>query len=327
MKRLHTTGIAALCFCLLLCACNPQAPVPATDSAVSSAQNSTAAEFIESTTKEQTESLSGQTQSNNQTNKQTSGDSASVSATVSTAAATTTTQAPTKTQTDSAVRIAIPEGFSFMQIARRLEANGVCTAQAFYNAAQSYQVQSFTVPTDSNRCFRMEGYLYPATYTLEKNQDPVSVLREMLNAYAAYSGMPDEKTLILASIIQQEARSEKHMKLVSSVFHNRLKAGMKLDADPTRDYVNDYITGNTLVKNQEKYAPLYNTYRDTMNGKLPAGPICSPGKTAIEAAKNPAESNYYYFYFGMDNDNHYSETLDEHTAKMEVIPVQGRSQD
>jgi len=219
------------------------------------------------------------------------------------------------------VRVVIPEGFRFMQIAQRLEANGICTAKAFYDAAQRYEVQSFTVPKDPNRCFKMEGYLFPATYVFPTNSDPVDVLRAMLNAYAQNSGKPDEKTLILASIIQQEVRSEQHMKMVSSVYHNRLNAGNRLESDPTREYVNDFITGNPLVANQAKYAPLYNTYRDSLKGKLPAGPICSPGRAAIEAAKNPTPSEYFFFYFGVDNKNHYSVTYEEHLQKLKEIPA------
>lgn len=217
------------------------------------------------------------------------------------------------------VSVTIPEGFSFMQIADRLESEGVCSAEDFYETAQSYSVKSFSVPTSSDRCFRYEGYLFPDTYDFYKNDDPKSVLIKMLNNYAAKSGMPSDKELILASIIEKEARSDSHMKMVSSVFYNRLDNGMKLESDPTREYVNDFITGNPLLgSNTSKYAALYNTYKC----QLPAGPICNPGKKAIEAAKNPANSEYLYFFFGNDNDNHYSKILEEHEEQMEKYGVQ-----
>ena len=206
-----------------------------------------------------------------------------------------------------------------MDIAKKLESKGVCSKAAFYKAAQSYTVQSFTVPSSSNRCFKMEGYLFPDTYDFYV-EEPVSVLRKMLNNYAAKSGMPSDDTLILASIIEREARSDENMRLVSSVFHNRIKAGMRLDSDPTRDYVNEDITGNSLLSDTSKYAGLYNTYKC----KFPAGPICNPGVRAIAAAKNPADTEYYYFFFGKDNQNHYSKTFEEHTAKKEKYGVQYR---
>lgn len=216
------------------------------------------------------------------------------------------------------VKVTIPEGYSFMQIANTLESKGVCTAKDFYKAAQEYKVKSFTIPSNSNRCFKLEGYLFPDTYEFYTKTDPETVIRKMLNNYAAKSGMPSDETLILASIIEKETRSTDHMKMVSSVFHNRLDKNMQLQADSTRDYVNKYITGNKLLSNTGKFAPLYNTYKCAA---LPAGPICNPGKRAIEAAKNPSSSEYLYFFFGNDNNNHYSKTDKEHQEQMDKYGV------
>lgn len=243
-------------------------------------------------------------QTDNSDDKQTTGGS------------TKTTSEPTEKQS---VKVTIPEGYSFMQIANTLEKKGVCTAKAFYNAAQSYQVKSFTIPSSSDRCFKLEGYLFPDTYEFYKNDDPEDVIRKMLNNYRAKSGMPTDRQLIIASIIEKEVRSDEQMKMVSSVFYNRINKGMRLDSDPTREYVNDYITGNSLLSGDtSKYAALYNTYKC----KIPAGPICSPGARAIAAAKNPASSEYLYFFFGNDNQNHYSKTLEEHNEQMNKYGVQ-----
>lgn len=233
-----------------------------------------------------------------------------------TTAAKTTDKTTTEKQI---VSVTIPEGYSFMQIAETLEDKGVCSAKEFYKAAQSYKVKSFSIPSSSDRCFKLEGYLFPDTYEFYKNEEPKSVIIKMLNNYAAKSGMPTDRQLIIASIIEKEVRSDSHMKMVASVFYNRLDAGMRLESDPTREYVNDYITGNSLLSgNTSKYAALYNTYKC----KLPAGPICSPGARAIEAAKNPASSDYLYFFFGNDNENHYSKTNEEHEKQMEKYGVQ-----
>lgn len=232
-----------------------------------------------------------------------------------------TTEAETQEQTTQRqiVSVTIPEGYSFMQIANKLEEKGVCSAKDFYETAQSYSVKSFSVPSSSDRCFKFEGYLFPDTYEFYKDDDPQSVLIKMLNNYAAKSGMPTDKQLIIASIIEKETRSDSHMKMVSSVFYNRLNEGMLLQADSTREYVNNYITGNSLLSgNTSKYAALYNTYKC----QLPAGPICSPGARAIEAAKNPSSSEYLYYFFGNDNDNHYSKTNEEHEQQMKKYGVQ-----
>ena len=209
-----------------------------------------------------------------------------------------------------------------MQIATLLEQKNVCRAAEFHEVCQSYTPQSLTIPTSNDRCFRMEGYLFPDTYRFYVNDDPQTVLIRMLNNYRDKVGNLSDDTLILASIIEREARSDEHMKLVSSVFTNRLNDSANfpyLNADPTRDYVNEYITDNPLVTNQSKYAPLYNTCGKRKG--LPAGPVCNPGLRAIRAAQNPTKSPYYYFFFGTDNTNHYSETLEEHEQKIAEIGV------
>ena len=248
----------------------------------------------------------------------------STTSTASTTAQTTTTSAVTTTTTTTRaeVNVTIPEGYTFMQIARLLEKKGVCKAADFFAVCQNYTPQSVAVPISEERCFRMEGYLFPDTYRFYINDNPQDVLIRMLNNFKTKVGNISDDTLILASIIEREARSEKHMKLVSSVFHNRLnnrKEFLYLNADPTRDYVNEYITGNNLVSNQSRYAALYNTCGKRVG--LPVGPICCPGLRAIRAAQEPTESPYYYFFYGKDYDNHYSETLEEHEKKMAEIGV------
>ncbi len=242
--------------------------------------------------------------------------------TTATTTTTTTSQVTTTTTARPEVDVTIPEGYTFMQIARLLEKKGVCTAADFYAVCQTYTPQSISIPISEDRCFRMEGYLFPDTYRFYVKDDPQDVLIKMLNNFKLKVGNLSDDTLILASIIEREARSDKHMKLVSSVFHNRLNNRRDfpyLNADPTRDYVNEYITGNGLVSHQSKFAPLYNTCGKRVG--LPAGPICCPGLRAIRAAQEPTESPYYYFFYGKDYDNHYSVTLEEHEQKMAEIGV------
>lgn len=223
------------------------------------------------------------------------------------------TAPPTTLPAKQEVRVILQEGWSFMQVANALAHAGICSQADFYATCEAYTVKSFTIPSNANRCFKLEGYLFPDTYTFYKTDDPSEVLRKILNNYAAKSGLPSNETLILASIIEKEVRSDAHMSKVSSVFHNRLNQGMKLQADSTREYVNNYITGNSLVPEQAKYAPQYNTYKCAA---LPSGPICSPSARAIAAATNYENSDYFYFFFGLDNQNHYSKTLEEHNAQI-----------
>lgn len=218
------------------------------------------------------------------------------------------------------VTVTIPEGFTWDLIAKRLEANEICSAEDFYQACQNYSPKSFNIPIDENRPFKMEGYLYPATYTFKKNSNAEDVLIEMLNAYRNNTGGNVTDTeLIVASIVQIETRSPDHMSIIAGIIYNRLEQGMPLQMDSTREYINDYVTGNPLLGDTSKYAELYNTYKCAA---LPAGPICSPGADAISAAKNPTQTEYLYFFFGNDNENHYSTTYEEHQAAMAQFGVQ-----
>ncbi len=228
------------------------------------------------------------------------------------------TAAPTEKPLET-VSVTIPEGFTVMQIAERLEANGVCSAADFVEVSQEYAPQSFTVPSDSNRAYKMEGYLYPDTYEFYVDDDPQDVLIKLLNNYRAKAGGISSTQLVVASIVEKESRSAENAVLVASVIYNRLEAGMKLEMDPTREYINNYVTGSPYLGSTGKFASLYNTYKCS---GLPAGPICNPGSRAIQAAVNPADSDYLFFFFGNDNQNHYSKTFEEHQAAMEKYGVQ-----
>jgi len=287
MRYLVRIGIiAAALFGLAACGVNPQAPAMTTADRTT-ARTTHAPEQITHT------------------------DKPVVAHTAKTAISTAATSPPA---TESiAVTVVIPEGFSFYQVAQRLEANGVCPARAFYRVAQVYEIQSFDAPYSPEACYALEGFLFPDTYEFYRDEDPAAVLRKFLNNYAAKSGLPDYDTLILASIIEREARSDGHMAMVSSVFHNRLRKGMKLQADATREYVEKHLKPCDFITYDEKYADFYNTYKCRA---LPAGPICNPGIRAINAALNPSQSDYLYYFFGNDNTNHYTKTYEEHKAAM-----------
>ncbi len=219
------------------------------------------------------------------------------------------------------VMVTIPEGYTFYQVAALLETKGVCSVKAFFDAAQGYEVKSFNIKNDPDRCYKMEGYLFPDSYEFYRNANPTDVLIKILNNYYQKSGLPGDDTLILASLIEHEARSAEHRAKVSAVFHNRLAKGMRLEADCTIFYVEKHIKPNPLVSDPGRFAALYNTYKCAA---LPAGPICNPSRSAINAAKNPAAGmeDYYYYFFGNDNTNHYSKTYEEHQAQMKQYGVQ-----
>ena len=225
------------------------------------------------------------------------------------------------------VKVTIPEGFTLPQIAARLEAKGVCPKADFVKAAQTYDFSYYPlvkkISANANRCYKLEGYLYPDTYDFYVDMKPEDAVGKFLrNAESrigskySYSGMTADQVVTLASIIEREADDAENMKKVSSVFHNRLKAKMILQADSTREYCNDYLI--PVFGDKSKYA--YNTYPGRAPA-LPAGPICNPGAAALSAAAHPADTNYLYFATGTDHKYYYGATQKDRDALMAAAGV------
>lgn len=223
------------------------------------------------------------------------------------------------------VTVTIPEGYTLAKIANKLEAVGVCKKADFIKCAQSYDFSYYplvnSMASSSKRAYKLEGYLYPDTYTLYKNMKPQDVIGKFLrnagqriSGNYSYSGMTTDQIVTLASIIEKEADDSADMKLISAVFHNRLKQGMKIQADSTITYCT-YCLLSPNGPFSDSYKYYYNTYRCAA---LPAGPICNPGADALSAAANPASSNYLYF-FTKDGKYYYQTTLAEHQAKLKEL--------
>jgi UPF0755 protein len=166
----------------------------------------------------------------------------------------------------------------------------------------------------------LEGYLAPDTYYYSKEAD-VDVFIEAI-AKKTFKNFEKEdikkrmgelnfdihKTLTLASIIEREAKLKDEKPVISAVFHNRLKRGMSLDADPTVVYGTKAFNEPIKKTDLTTYTP-YNTY--TFTG-LPKGPICSPDRNSITAALYPASVDYLYFVSKNDGTHVFSRDMVEH---------------
>lgn len=172
------------------------------------------------------------------------------------------------------------------------------------------------------RKYALEGYLAPDTYRIFLSATPQSIINTLLSQdnevvdsvfysdtseyYTDSEGTIHEvekyqttlsmdQTIILASMIEQEASSEADMQRVSAVFHNRLRLGMKLESDPTATY----LTGESKLALSNAEISAQNAYNTYYVSGLPAGPICNPSTMAIQAALNPdmtyINENYLYF--------------------------------
>jgi UPF0755 protein len=209
----------------------------------------------------------------------------------------------------------VPEGLTAQQVIERCVAAGLGTLEEYQrllvDAAFCQQLQ-----VDSGS---LEGYLFPETYRFAQDTTAAKVLRTMvlqarqqLNSgvvqQAKLQGLNEVQLLTLASIIQKEAGNDEEMPLISAVFHNRLKRGMPLQADPTVIYGIKNFNGN-LTRKDLATPSAYNTY---VNRGLPPGPIANPGLAALQAAANPAPSSALYFVADGSGGHYFSTNLSEH---------------
>lgn len=258
--------------------------------------------------------------------EQTTTEQTSFSVNHSTESSTKTSEKNKDTEKDETVKITIPEGFTIYKIAKRLEANNVCSATDFISAVLKNDYSSFAqiaaMSSPSDRLYKLEGYLPPATYNFKVGGTADNAVKVFLTHGQIQGTYLDSDALTLASIIEKECGKQTEIKNVASVLHNRLNAGMRLQCDVTVKYIEAYYAEDILVSafngDKSRYATLYNTYKCKA---LPAGPICNPGAAAIDAAKNPANTDYYYFFTDKDNNYIYSKTYEEHQANMKKYGV------
>ncbi len=236
------------------------------------------------------------------------------------------------------VDVMFPEGISIYEAAKKLEEANVCESQKFlyyFNMANyGYDFEQHLPKTVSKLKFcKMEGYLFPDTYTFYEEMEPDDVCRKIyMNfnkkitdehfARMDELGITLDEMITLASIVQAEAAYKKDMKDVASVFWNRLNNPAeftRLQSDPTSKYVEEIIKPNIELEDELVYEA-YDTYICT---GLPAGAIGNPGMDAIEAVLYPNETNYYYFYANVQTGvTYFATTLEEHYANEEMIKQQ-----
>lgn len=231
------------------------------------------------------------------------------------------------------IEFQVIEGKRLEEIAESLGAQGIVSPTTFLDLAKSPEkvaafqdefLSSSGKPGDQG----LEGYLFPDKYQIDYKEGDRSeaVIQTMLQNMeqkftpqmrqdAAASGRTIHQILTIASIVQREAQHNEEMPIIASVFWNRVKIDMKLDADPTTQYA--------LGKSPDWWKVLdldpntvddpYNTY--VVQG-LPPGPICNPGEAAIRAAVYPKpDSTYLYFVAKGDKSGYhvFASTLEEHT--------------
>lgn len=226
------------------------------------------------------------------------------------------------------VRFTIPEGLTVEETARRLEEQGIVDAERFLQMVNEGDFSDFAfineIPEDvPGRKYRLEGFLYPETYEVFKGASEEEVIRKMLSQFEKVFqeewfqtmeelGFSLYEAITLASIIEREAVLEEERKIISGVFHNRLKAKWRLESCATVLYVLGIPKERLTLADLEVESP-FNTY---MNDGLPPAPIASPRAASIEAALYPEEHDYFFFVVRNDGSkgHYFSRTYEEHLS-------------
>jgi UPF0755 protein len=206
------------------------------------------------------------------------------------------------------VRVTIPEGLRREEIAQRFAAS-----LGKGNAFVSELLQ------DSKG---MEGYLFPDTYLIPADASPSAIIRKMNETFRSKTaglsssvGLSFDQSVVLASIVERETRTNAERPIVAGILVKRLNAGMALQVDATIQYA---------IGNSKDWWPIvtpidlqvnspFNTY---VNKGLPPTPICNPGLSSLKAAFNPIHTDYWYYIHDPSGQIHYATTLAEQTANI-----------
>jgi UPF0755 protein len=231
-------------------------------------------------------------------------------------------------------QVTIPEGKTFAQIVDILfDKKIIKDKEKFIKTANTEKFDYDFLQNIPPRDNKLEGYLFPDTYEFDMNVSDKGIIIKMLDNFdikfkADYRDkiktlkgeMTLDKVVIMASIIEKEAKDPDDRYLISSVLYNRLnskdKTLRKLQIDATIQYILYKKTGaykDRLLYSDLEIEDMYNTYK---YAGLPPGPICCPGEAAIKAALNPEESKYLYYVARNDaaGSHEFSETYKQHQA-------------
>ena len=217
--------------------------------------------------------------------------------------------------------VTIPEGYRLTEIAALLQAEGLADPESFlHHTRDKSLIQSLGISAEN-----LEGYLFPETYHFNKHSPELKIVQKMVATFkeqiltppllksAEESSLSWHEIITLASLIEKETGLNSERKIISSVFHNRLRKNMRLQTDPTVIYAIEKFDGNIRKRDLRIDSP-YNTYR--YKG-LPPGPIANPGLKSIVAAMSPTESDHLYFVSRKDGSHHFSSPLIEHNQAVQ----------
>ncbi len=213
--------------------------------------------------------------------------------------------------------VVIPEGFTIFDIAQAMQNAGLGPREEFIKLATS---ETGLIADIAPGAPSLEGYLFPNTYEFTRTQSTAEMIAVMVKQFRQVAQQlrlvtDVPQTVIMASIIEKETGAAEERAQVASVYYNRLRENMPLQADPSIIY-GELLAGSytgVLHHDDMRFDSAYNTY---MHPGLPPGPIGNPGRSSLEAALHPATTDYLYFVADGGGHHRFAQTLVEHNRNV-----------
>ena len=211
----------------------------------------------------------------------------------------------------SAFNITVPEGLNLEQTARVVEGEGGIPAEEFESAAARTDYGYDFLQDPAIRT--TEGFLFPKKYEFERGVEATQVVDRLLQQYLLEKegldfaeaqdrfNLTEYELVTVASLVEKESANPEERSLIAGVIYNRIRLGMPLQVDATVQYALGKAKEDLKLDDLEVDSP-YNTYR---NAGLPPGPISSPSRGSIQAALEPAETDYLYYVLEADGEEHF----------------------
>jgi len=205
------------------------------------------------------------------------------------------------------IQITVVEGKRREEIANLLQEKGITSSKQFMIASEG-----------------KEGYLFPDTYRFFPDSSAQDVVKKMVDNFSkrTIDLNTNKDSIILASIIEREAKKDEERPIIAGVYTNRLNIGMKLDADPTVQYAKDTINYSKSSEKdtfefwkpitQEDYKLVESNFNTYLSSGLPPTAICNPGLKSIKAALSPTDHDYLYFLHNSSGELIPSKTIQQH---------------
>lgn len=216
------------------------------------------------------------------------------------------------------VWITFPEGVRIEEMAQIIEAKLKTASNDQYNFDK-----------DEFLKFAQEGYMFPDTYLIPKDATAQNIAARLRQTFdekvdskifqKASHNLPEKEVVILASLIEREAKTNQEKPIIAGILQNRLNARLALQVDATVQYAKGYDTAkNTWWSqvSQEDYQAVKSPYNTYQIAGLPPQPLANPGLESIRAAASPAQTEYFYYLHDREGKIHYAKTIEEHNKNV-----------